>query len=510
VFGFRSLVPAPTHDFGATDIKADRRFLGAQAIFWLTITIVTVVSGLWANLALGQQQIVSLPTVHVLTKAITFDNRPALLVRSITIGNLEGDRLRVSCDNCRRYPTEIHEARPQLAIKTYSGVSWIIIDGHDIQVEVTRSGRIGRFLLLGASPRQGLAFEASGCLSRRRRRVLCPKNVEEPKRGSLVSGGALTSGPSQTQTPVTKIISGPSTLQTTLPVTFTYSSSISRSTFQCALDGAAWSTCPPTGTSYPVLTEGRHTFGVRAIAPDGEADSNPPSFTWTQDTAPSTTITNGPTGNVATGDVSFEFSSSKPDSTFQCQLDGGSWSTCSGDAQAYSNLAEGVHTFTVRAVDSLGGVDPDPASQSWNQVSPYGVTSYNRMQPGAPYHNVFESAYQAFVAQSNTITSLGVTVGNPAYPTGAVNFDIPIKLCTNQPNAQGDCNAIGEVSTPVINYGDSQGYIGEIPVTPGGTYWIVYLPPQPLGNGWVTYWWSGGSHITESEQMQAIVEGYNR
>jgi hypothetical protein len=47
-------------------------------------------------------------------------------------------------------------------------------------------------------------------------------------------------------------------------------------------------------------------------------------------------------------------------------------------------------------------------------------------------------------------------------------------------------------------------------VSIGATYWVVYYPPQPYGNGWVTYWWAGGSFITESEQLQVSVEGYNR
>jgi hypothetical protein len=139
------------------------------------------------------------------------------------------------------------------------------------------------------------------------------------------------------------------------------------------------------------------------------------------------------------------------------------------------------------------------------------ITSYDRMSPGAPYHGQFEAAWQPFVAQSNTITSLGVTVGNIDYPAGQpIGFTVPIRLCTNQPDAAGDCNTVGQADPQVVNYGDSQGDIGDVAVNPGQTYWIDYLPPQPLGNGWVTFWWAGGPSIESSDQMQAVVQGYNR
>ena len=41
---------------------------------------------------------------------------------------------------------------------------------------------------------------------------------------------------------------------------------------------------------------------------------------------PETTITTGPAGTVANGTVSFSFTSSEEDSTFECRLDGSGWS----------------------------------------------------------------------------------------------------------------------------------------------------------------------------------------
>ena len=100
-----------------------------------------------------------------------------------------------------------------------------------------------------------------------------------------------------------------------------------------------------------------------------------------------------------------------------------------------------------------------------------------------------------------------MTVGKPGAGAG---YNVLIKLCTNQPDGAGNCNAIAQVAAPVINYGASLGDIGDVPVTPGATYWIVYYPPEAYGNGWVTYWWAGGPSIAASDQMQALARGYNR
>ena len=43
--------------------------------------------------------------------------------------------------------------------------------------------------------------------------------------------------------------------------------------------------------------------------------------------------------------------------TFQCRLDGGSWTACSGSV-SYANVALGLRTVAVRAIDAAGNVDP--------------------------------------------------------------------------------------------------------------------------------------------------------
>lgn len=161
------------------------------------------------------------------------------------------------------------------------------------------------------------------------------------------------------------------------------------------------------------------------------------------------------------------------------------------------------------AAITIAAIAASPASAA----NRYGITSYSRMAPGAPHHGFFYNAWQPFTAQSNTITLLGATVGTPGLPGGAAAPEtLTLRLCSGQPPVDGSCpGQLAEAHPQIVNYGDTSADIGNISVTPGGTYWIEWLQPAPYNGGtWVTYWWEGGSTVETSEGMQAIVQGYNR
>lgn len=61
------------------------------------------------------------------------------------------------------------------------------------------------------------------------------------------------------------------------------------STFACSLDGSAFTACT-SGQNYSNLTNGSHTFQVRATDPAGNTDPTPASYTWTVNTVPSGTV----------------------------------------------------------------------------------------------------------------------------------------------------------------------------------------------------------------------------
>ena len=81
-------------------------------------------------------------------------------------------------------------------------------------------------------------------------------------------------------------------------------------------------------------------------------------------TPPDTIIDSGPSNPTNSTNASFTFHSTESDSTFECKVDSGSWSSCTSP-KSYSGVAEGNHTFYVKATDSAGNTDPTPAEYSW-------------------------------------------------------------------------------------------------------------------------------------------------
>ena len=80
---------------------------------------------------------------------------------------------------------------------------------------------------------------------------------------------------------------------------------------------------------------------------------------------PDTTIDSGPAAaGTASSAPSFGFSSPSSPVTFQCSIDGSTFSTCTSPATE-EGLPAGSHTFAVRAVNSSGIGDGSPASRTF-------------------------------------------------------------------------------------------------------------------------------------------------
>jgi|GEM_PF-4425050 len=105
--------------------------------------------------------------------------------------------------------------------------------------------------------------------------------------------------------------------------------------------------------------------------------------------APETSIESGPASPTNATNASFTFSGADnltPGDflNFECKLDTGSFLACSSGSIMYPGpLAEGNHTFQVRAIDSVGNADPTPASYTWevDTTPPTGAMSSTAANP---------------------------------------------------------------------------------------------------------------------------------
>ncbi len=178
--------------------------------------------------------------------------------------------------------------------------------------------------------------------------------------------------------PETTITSEPPNPSGSSEASFTYASNEPGSSFECALDGAAFSSCRSSGASYPGLASGPHSFQVRAIDPSGNVDPTPAGYSFDvviagplavaaaaptpppAPAAPDTAITAKPAARTHDRTPTFRFRSVTPGATFQCKLDASPFKPC-GSPLTTKSLAFGAHTLQVRAVVA-GKPDPSPAS----------------------------------------------------------------------------------------------------------------------------------------------------
>ncbi|MDA0179803.1 OmpA family protein [Solirubrobacter phytolaccae] len=153
----------------------------------------------------------------------------------------------------------------------------------------------------------------------------------------------------------------------------------------------------PANATLTVNPPGNVPAGTYAFNIDG-VDSHPsvtlfasePVAVTVTNAVPNTTVGTKPSAVTSANAANFTFSSDEGGVTYECKLDAGAWASCVSP-KAYTNLAEGAHTFQVRATDAANQTDASPDSYTWT------------VDTTAPATPVIASAPSA-LAQSSTFT----------------------------------------------------------------------------------------------------------
>jgi hypothetical protein len=124
------------------------------------------------------------------------------------------------------------------------------------------------------------------------------------------SGTAVTAATSftvDTTPPHTVISSGPQGTTAATSASFAFSSSETGSTFECRLDGSAWTPCS-SPQPYAGLSNDLHTFAVRAADAAGNVDPTPASRTWAVNATGAAVTLEAPADDALTNDSTPLFS----------------------------------------------------------------------------------------------------------------------------------------------------------------------------------------------------------
>lgn len=175
--------------------------------------------------------------------------------------------------------------------------------------------------------------------------------------GLEVNGGAGTiynfrAGRIDIQAPDTTITSGPTGTVPPASVSFGFIATESGSTFECSLDGAAYSACS-SPKAYPTIASGAHSFRVRAVDTVGNQDATPAERSF-QVLQPPTAATSPATGvGAGTATLKANVNPNGGETTYQFEY---GTTTSYGTKVPVSAKAIGAGSANVEVGELIGGL----------------------------------------------------------------------------------------------------------------------------------------------------------
>jgi hypothetical protein len=232
------------------------------------------------------------------------------------------------------------------------------------------------------------------------------------------------------EAPETSITAHPEASTTLTGASFTFTAPELDATLQCQLQGPsqAHDFLDCTGTAagasssdgtkiYADLIPGDYTFTVKAVDSVGNEDATPAVWAWTvvqsqdpgpdpdpNDTnAPNTTLTLEPKFWHLYPYASFEYTANEAVDHFVCELDSRPMTCPKGSFDLEpGQISQGMHTFSVAAVDTSGHIDATPDTVTFYR--PWSVYSMNFSDGWTQGHG-----YGYFLNQYSKTTQRGAT-----------------------------------------------------------------------------------------------------
>ncbi|MFT4049513.1 MAG: hypothetical protein QM648_06705 [Solirubrobacterales bacterium] len=205
---------------------------------------------------------------------------------------------------------------------------------------------------------------------------------------------------------------------------FYFNSNPAGANFQCRVDSGAWTACASPYT-VPTLSEGQHSFGVRAVGATGAADPTPATRSFTVDvTPPAIDISSPSDGATLTGTtVTLNFTT-EAGAVSYCRLDLGAITECNG-TQTYSNLTDGAHKIRVISRDLADNLAYKDRFFTVATVRPPVVTISSPIQGSTQLTNRLTPIFTAVSPNGKTITSVRCAVDTwyPEYDYSDLQYE---------------------------------------------------------------------------------------
>jgi hypothetical protein len=268
-----------------------------------------------------------------------------------------------------------------------------------------------------------------------------------------------------TTPPHTSIASGPQGSTAATSAAFAFSATEAGSTFECRLDGAAWTPCS-SPQFYSALSNDVHTFDVRATDDVGNVDPTPASRTWAVDTSGAAVTLEAPADDSLTNDSTPIFS--------------GHASTAAGDS---STVNVEVYRPVAGAADELvqtRGVTRSAADGSWSVSASPALADGTYIAYATQDDSNADTAYSAPRRFTVDTTQPGVTLTAP--PVGQKTNDTTPTLSGG---AGTDARDSATVTVKLYAGSSASGSpMQTLPATRSGGSWSI--EPSTLADGTYT------------------------